>query len=374
MHKALTQVAVDRLKPPASGQVEVFDRGYPGLALRLSYGGARTFVYFYRLGGRLRRMTLGTYPAISLAQAREAWRKARQDVVAGRDPSGRSSTDFESVARDWLKRDQGKNRSASAVERVVERVLIPAWGPRPIASITRRDIRDMIDSIVDRGSPIMAIRVHAYLHRLFRWAVGRDIVESNPAADIPKPREKARERVLTDEELAAVWNAASKIGWPFGDATRLLILTGARREEVRQLRWAEIQDDIITLAGERTKNGVPHTIPLSAATMAIMDSIPRIAGSPWVFSPNGRVPFSGWSREKAKLDEVSGVRDWRIHDIRRTVATDLQKLGVNLQTIEAVLGHTSGSRAGVVGIYQRHSFDAEKRAALEAWGEHITKS
>ena len=375
--RALTAASVDRIKPPASGQEEHFDKGFPGLALRISYGGGKSFVFFYRTGGKLRRLTLGTYPAISLAQARQAWRDARQDVAAGKDPAKvrkreEAGSDFESVVRDWLKRDQAKNKSVGEVQRVVERVLLPAWGHRAVKDITRRDLRDLIDGIADRGSPVMALRVHAYVHRFFRWCVGRDIIEANPATDLPKPAsETRRDRVLGDAELIAVWNAAGKIGWPFGDAVRLLILTGARREEIGQLKWSEIKGDLIALEAARTKNAVPQTIPLSLPAITVLQHVPRIADSKHVFTTNGKTSVSGWSRAKARLDELSGVSDWRIHDLRRTVATGLQKLGVNLQTIEAVLGHASGSRSGVVGVYQRHSFDAEKRAALDAWGAKV---
>ena len=161
------------------------------------------------------------------------------------------------------------------------------------------------------------------------------------------------------------------MGWPFGDIIRLLILTGARRNEIGSLRWSEINGDVASLKGERTKNGEPHNIPLSKGAAIVLQRVPRIANSERVFTTNGKTSVSGWSRAKRKLDELSKVKDWRIHDLRRTVATGLQRLGVNLQTIEAVLGHTSGSRSGVVGVYQRHSFDAEKRAALDAWGAHV---
>jgi integrase len=180
--------------------------------------------------------------------------------------------------------------------------------------------------------------------------------------------------VLSDKELRAIWQANEDLGWPFSPAIKLLILTGARRGEIGDLRWSEIDQDekAILLTGERTKNGEPHTIPLSKAAFAVIKNFPRIAGSELVFTTNGKTPISGWSKAKRQLDAVAGkMPDWTVHDIRRTVATGLQKLGVNLQTIEAVLGHTSGSRSGVVGVYQRHSFDEEKRAALEAWGAHV---
>jgi integrase len=365
------------LKPPQTGQVDVFDQGYPGLALRLSYGGNRSWVYFYRINGRLRRMTLGTYPALSLADAREAWRSARKDAQAGkeptkpRDPADADST-FEKALENWLKRDQANNRTKDAVKRLIDKDTTPAWRHRHIADIGRADVLDVIDRVVDRGSPITARRLHAHLHRFFTWHTGRGKIPLNPMAHLPKPgAETSRDRVLSDWEVAAVWKAAGELGWPFGDAIRLLILTGARREEIGGLKWAEIDSDTIRLAGERTKNGEPHKIPLSVPATIVLQHLPRIANSERIFTTNGKTSVSGWSRAKRNLDELSKVKDWRIHDLRRTVATGLQKLGVNLQTIEAVLGHTSGSRSGVVGVYQRYSFDAEKRAALEAWGSHV---
>jgi integrase len=405
-NKTLTSAAVERLKPPHTGQVDHFDQGYPGLALRMSYGGRKTFVYFYRLGGRLRRMSLGTYPAIGLAEAREAWRKARADVQAGRDPVDHGgerdgATDFQGVFEEWLKRDQAGNRSVNVVRRSIERDVLPHWRNRQITDIGRRDVLDVIDAIADRGAPIMARRTHARLHRLFKWAVGRGIIPTNPLADLPKPGEEIRrDRVLSDDELVAVWKAAEQIGWPYGAAVRLLILTGARREEIGQLRWSEIDGDTnfelhsttaqrymamaryrnqhgvldfttISLDAHRTKNGEPHHLPLSSPALTLLDQAPRIAGCDFVFTSSGKTHIAAWALAKAKLDQVSQVTAWRIHDLRRTAATGLQKLGTPLQVTEAILGHTAGSRAGVVGIYQRYDYANEKRAALEAWGAHV---
>ena len=166
--------------------------------------------------------------------------------------------------------------------------------------------------------------------------------------------------------------------WPFGPIFRLLILTAARRAEIGDLRWSEIDQAEIRLAGERqTKNAEAHVIPLSVPAKATLQDLPRIAGTDFVFGQSGQTS-GGWYRSKKKLDaqaaKLNGgpLLPWRIHDLRRTVATGMQKLGIGLQTIEAVLGHVGGSRSGIVGIYQRHSFDAEKRAALEAWGAHVT--
>ena len=168
--------------------------------------------------------------------------------------------------------------------------------------------------------------------------------------------------------------------WPFGPLFRLLILTGARREEIGALRWSEIKKDRIELDGSRTKNGQPHTIPLSILAAALIKKLPRLGKSEYVFTTTGETPVSGWSKAKASLDEaVTNINrgktlpGWRLHDLRRTVATGMQRLGISLQVIEAVLGHLSGSRAGIVGVYQRHKFDAEKKAAIGAWAEHVSR-
>ena len=198
-------------------------------------------------------------------------------------------------------------------------------------------------------------------------------VTTIPLLDCPNPgNETKRDRVLTDDELVAVWKASENMGWPFGRAVQLLLLTGSRREEIGALRWSEVGETEIKLEGTRTKSGEPHTIPLSAQAFELLASLPRIADSDFVFTTTGRGPIVGWDGAKTKLDVGAKIKPWRIHDLRRTVATGMQKLGVGLQAVEAVLGHVSGSRAGVVGIYQRHTYDAEKRAALEAWGTHVS--
>jgi integrase len=376
--KTLTAASVESLRAPKSGQVEYFDKGYPGLSLRVSYGGRKTWSAFYRLHGKLHRVGLGVFPAMSLAEAREAWRETRKDVARGINPARSSasprapSTSFADVAREWLERDQAGNKSAPAVRRIVERELIPAWGNRPIGEIGRRDVRDLIDAIADRGAVVMARRVHGYLHRLFVWAVGRDIIAVNPATNLPLPgSETRRDRVLTDAELLAVWSSTEALGFPFGPAYRLLILTGARREEIGRLKWSEIDGDTIKLKGERTKNGEPHNIPLSAPARALLETLPRFAGGDFVFSTDGHKHVSTWSNAKERIDALVKIEPWRLHDFRRSVATGLQRLGVNLQVIEAILGHVGGSRSGIVAVYQRHSFEREARAALEAWGRHV---
>lgn len=381
-----TAAAIERLKPPSTGQTDYFDAAYPALALRVTANGVRSWVYFGRVHGKIKRATLGRFPDLSLAKARQKAGETADTMRQGVDPAAAKRAarnapkdHFEAVADEWLKRDQAGNRSYGEVKRTIDRDVKPAWKGRPVTSIGRRDVLELIDKIADRGAVTLARRVHAYLHRMFRWCVGRGILEANPVADLPKPGAMVkRDRVLTDDELRKVWNAADIIGWPFGPAARLLILTAARRDEITRLQWAEVEGDRIELRGERTKNGEPHTIPLSPQAQALIAALPRMSGSEFVFTTTGSTPVSGWSRAKDLLDakiadaaEGRALDAWRLHDLRRSAATGLQRLGIALQVVEAILGHIAGSRAGVVGVYQRHTFDAEKRTALEAWARHV---
>ena len=371
MKKHLTDAAIQRFHIPKEGQTEIFDLGYPGLALRIGVGGAKSFVLFHRVNGALKRVTLGRWPRISLADARTAWR----NVQEGRSPTPEKDAKgerFSTVCEQWLKLDAAqRNRPSSLrlIHGIIDHDVLPVWRDRPITDIGKADITALIDSIIERGAPAKARQVHAYLHRCFKWCVGRGLIEKNPLEGLERPaKQSSRERVLTDAELARVWKACD--GVP-GAVVKMLILTGARREEISQLKWSEIEGDAIHLSNGRTKNGEGHIIPLSAAAKALLASLPKVEGE-FVFSYDGVKGVSGWSRNKRNLDAACGVQDWVLHDIRRTVATGMQKLGIPLPVTEGVLGHSSGSRSGIVGIYQRHTYADEKRQALEAWGQHVT--
>jgi integrase len=369
------QKTIDRVKAEETHQRDVRVAGFPGLYLRVNpkTGAAAFSMVNSRIKGG--RWTFDEN--LSLAEAHEIWRQARKEIRAGRDPKAtltqkKASTAFPEVAVEWLRRDQSENRTKDEAKRIIDKYVLPAWGGLDIHEIGRRQILDLTDSLKDQGKPTQALRVHARLHRLFRWAVSRGILQMSPMTGMDKPAsEVKRDRVLTDDELMAVWRGAEQLGFPFGTAVQLLILTGARREEIGQLKWSEIVNTTISLKGARTKNGEPHDIPLSAPALALLMDVPSIGDSDYVFTTNGKTTISGWSRAKFDLDKIAVVTDWRLHDLRRVVATGLQKLGTPLQVTEAVLGHISGSRAGVVGIYQRHNYANEKRAALEAWGEHV---
>src|SRR5262245_40326599 len=246
-----------------------------------------------------------------------------------------------------------------------------------VHDITRRDVLDILDRVVDGGAPIAANRVHAALRKFFNWCVARDILTASPCAGVKPPTaERARDRVLSDDELRLVWTAADKLGGSFGPLVKLLALTGQRRDEVARMRWKEvyIENRLWTLPAERTKNNKPHEVPLSNAALAVLKNVPQAGTSPFVFTTNGGAsPVSGYSEGKRRLDALlpADMPAWRLHDLRRTCASGMARLGINLPVIEKVLNHSSGSFAGIVGVYQKHSFADEKRQALEAWGRHV---
>ncbi len=241
----------------------------------------------------------------------------------------------------------------------------------PAADLDRAAVVRVLDRLAKDGKVAMANRTAAYGRACYQWAVKRGSLESNPFANLPLAAVAKRERVLTDAEIAAVWKAADGPG-AFNAIVRMLILTGQRREEVAAMGWDEIAADLSTwtVPASRAKNGAAHIVPLSPQAQAILRAAPRLEGTDLAF-PGLRGPFNGFSKAKAALDDASGVEDWRLHDLRRTMATGLQKLGVRLEVTEAVLNHVAGSRAGIVGVYQRHTWSDEKRAALSAWGAHV---
>ncbi len=344
---------------------------------------SRSYFLEYRPGrGRAiakRRISIGKHGAPwTPTQARDKALELLAAVKAGRDPleerEAPSAKTVATVIEEWLKRDQAKNRSVKEVERIMNHDVLPVWGKRSIEEIRKRDVIALIDGIADRGAPIMANRVLAHVKRLLKWAASRDIIENDPAAHVEKVTpEVKRDRVLTDDELAQVWQAAGQIGYPFGSAVQMLILTGARREEIFGLSWSEIDADVIRLPAERSKVKEGRTIPLSPSALALLRTLPRFNKGDVVFSFNGEKRFDNVGRAKPRMDKLisPALHPWRLHDIRRTVATGMQRLGVRLEVIETVLGHVSGTRAGIVGTYQRYRFDSEAKAALVAWGEHV---
>jgi integrase len=259
---------------------------------------------------------------------------------------------------------------------VRKEIMVP-WRGRRLSGITKADIHVLIDAITDRPAPVLAGKVFKTFRRLCNWALDRGLIDVSPCAGIKrKSAERSRDRVLDDDELRAVWLACEAIGWPFGQLIQFLILTGARLSEVALLRWSEI--DLVTkvwvLPKERSKNKIAHQIPLSRRALEILEKSPRIAGDQdFVFTTNGKTAVSGFSAAKRRLDAKmpQGTPGWTFHDARRSFASGCARLGIAVHVVEAALNHRSGTIKGVAAVYNRYSYDTEKRKALEIWGRYV---
>ncbi|MCJ2111928.1 tyrosine-type recombinase/integrase [Methylobacterium sp. E-025] len=392
MPKALTVRAIEAMK---AGPVrsEIPDGLIPGLYLVCQPSGVKSWAVRYRAGSRTRKHTLGRYPGIDLAGARELARRTLLSVASGRDPAGEraeerrsaagiagSSRDrFDAAAALFIERyakANTKEQTWRESERLLATHVLPLWRARSIQEITRRDVVELMDAIVDRGAPVSANRTLAVIRRMFAWLVERSVLVTNPCTDVKAPTaEKSRDRVLTDDELAAVLRACEGLNEPFGALIKLLALTAQRRDEVGQMSWREVDLNarMWTIPKERAKNGIAHDVPLSEASVTVLAGIRRITGSRGlVFTTTGETSVSGFSKIKKRLDAaVPNSSPWVLHDLRRTAASGMARLGITLPVVEKVLNHTSGSFGGVAGIYQRHHFADEKRAALGAWAAHI---
>lgn len=405
MAKVLTAPMVEKLKPNPERRREVPDGGMPGLYLIIQPSGKKSWAVRYRHLGRPRKLTLSPgYPALGLADARAKAGEELRRASEGQDPAFdkrhkrySQSPDperdlFKNVAAEYVHRRVGRGRWRAEVERMVNREILPHWGERPITDITRRDVVDLLDGLTDRGVGTMTNRVFAVVRGCFNWAVSRDIVSDSPCRGLKPPvPETSRDRVLSDDEVRWLWLAAEEVGYPFGPFVKLLLLTGQRRNEVGHATWDEFEigQRLWTIPRARAKNDQTHDVPLSDQSLEVIATLPRIARSQFLFTTTGATPISGYSRAKRILDKAMldvarqeaeergkdsdavDIPDWRLHDLRRTVASGMARLGVNLPVIEKVLNHTSGSFAGIVGVYQRHSFADEKRRALEAWGKQV---
>jgi integrase len=395
----LTDVSIRKTNPSAKRQ-EIRDDGAPGLYLIVQPTGAKSFAARYSREGKVLKTTIGPYPAVTLADARRQALQIAAAVASGADPQSEKRTarvaasvpaerTVKMVADEFLTRHTAEKngaRWAAETKRIIERNILPAIGDKAVNSVGKSDINDMLDTITDRGKMIAANRALAVAKKLYRWALSRNYVDRDPCAGIAKPGDETkRDRVLSDGELAHVWRAADGMGWPFGLAVRLLILTGARREEVGAMKWTEVDlaAKTWTLPAARAKNNVEHVIPLSDAALSILQTLPRIGKAGFVFTVTGRTPISGWSRAKAQLDKAileamrkgdlkaEPMAGWTIHDLRRTMATGLAGLGVALPVVEKILNHLSGSFGGVAGVYQRFAFADEKRQAVDRWAARV---
>lgn len=447
----LTAKSAENLKPKSVR----FERpdSVPGLYLVVQPSGAKSWVVRFRSpiefdasGQRKpKKLTLGPFSAdaatgepilghpLSLTQARALAAASLDQVKRGVDPTharreqkaaakieATIDNTVDSAMLEFLRRYRGKKRQGLRestrlltahylglkpdpekpgqwIKRTNGGVL-KQWSGRPLASITKRDAITLLDKLVDAGNGVTANRTLTNLKTFFDWTVKRDLLAASPVAVIDPPAEEvSRERTLTDSELTALWRAADAEGYPFGKLMQAIVLTGARRDEMREAPRSEFQIEgatvalptggtwqgpLWTLQAVRSKNGREHLVPLSTMAVDLLESLPRIGKSSLLFTTTGENPISGLSKAKQRLDAAMAIelrkidpntqfRQWTPHDLRRTFSTGLQRLGFQIEVIEECLNHKSGTRSGVAGVYARHRYLAEKAQAFEAWARHI---
>ena len=375
---------------PTTGRAEFHDALVPGLALRVTERGNRSFVLINRFPLNPRnptRRTLGSCDELSLDQARGQAREWLALIHKGVDPKIQAAREaaavqrsqansFRHVAEQFLERHTDRLAKATEARRIVEAEFIKRWASRPITDLQPEEVAGAIRQIAKRSEAMAHISL-GYLRRLFSWSIGTHEfgITSSPVERLkPKDligRRVIRERVLQDVELRAVWNAADKLGYASGDIVKLLILTGQRLREIADMSWHEvdISKGLITIPASRMKGARAHEIPLSADAITLLQSLPRFTRGDFVFSAtNGAKPFSGFSKTKRRLDQLSGVSDWVLHDLRRTARTHFSALPVQDLVRELVIAH---ARPGLHAVYDQHSYQDEKRECLTLWESRL---
>ncbi|MBK1720358.1 tyrosine-type recombinase/integrase [Thiocystis violacea] len=403
--KRLTTPFVTTISPPTDkAQEDYFDTVLPAFGLRVGKKRKTYFVMVRTLRDgewKMTRANLGTTAEIDLATARQQAHEAMDRAAKGLAPAevkterkaaqaDESRNTFAAVRDEFLTKYRGRQnrkpapRTLAEIKRVLNTDLFGGWNDRPLAKITRRDVMDVLDVLVERDAEVMANRALAYMSMLFGWAMHREIISADPTDNIKKPgAEQSRERVLSLDELRAIWQGTDPTQANHGDLftgiVRILMLTGQRREEVGGMCWSELDLDAETwtLPATRTKNHREHVIPLSAPVVEIIQArqteqeAMRLK-TDFVFTSFGPRPFSGWSKSKARLDGRANIDKWTLHDLRRTLATRMaEDLHIPPHVIEATINHVSGARAGVAGTYNRALYLDERRQALAAWSGYV---
>lgn len=370
---------VAKLSPPPSDKVIYYDAtpppaSPPGFGVRVTASGSRSYTLDYRLRGRSRRLTLGKVGAVALAGARAAARTALEKVAKGVDPlvekHGARGNTLAALAEDYLaSKEVQRLRRKDDYVRTVRREIIPAFGDLEPAKITRTDIRAWAEKIHARA-PFMANAALAVLRRMLRWAVEHERLGTLPVFPAPPEPLKARDRVLTEDEIRSVWkalDAEEERGNLVGPAFKLMLVTGQRRSEVLSMRWADVSGSWWTL--RETKSGRSHRVWLTAPALAILDKLRTRTGAIECVFPSRKTgrPLSP-NHGAERLWESCAVEDGRLHDFRRTAASFMGSLGVSRLILARVLNHADRS---VTAVYDRHSYDVEKIAAWEKWGDEL---
>jgi integrase len=366
--------------PDGKSEAIFYDENFPGFGLRLRGGGSRTWVFTYKLGSQHRRISIGSAAALTAKGARETASELHAAVKLGRDPAGekfegrvRAAETMGAILPAYLARQRGHLRPRSYVE--CERHLLKNCKPLlglPLAAIDRRAVSVRITDIASTSGAVSANRARAALSAFFSWAMREGLVDNNPVIGTNRQPEKSRERVLSNDELKTILSTCGSDD--FSTIIHLLMALGQRANEIAHLRWSEVFDDRIVLPPSRVKNNRLHTIPLARQVRAIFDG--RERQGEFVFGRRQGRPFGGWSQAKAALDQrlrAMGhkLEPWVIHDLRRSVATHMADLGVLPHVVEACLNHVSGHKGGVAGVYNRASYEPQKRVALQQWSDHL---
>jgi integrase len=387
-----TQRDLERLSlPPGKAEVFHFDARCPGLSVRIQRTGKPAGVVWYTApNGKRKRLTLGPVAGLSLEELR---RRAAEIVNAardGRDPAMERKQARRAAAEVFTLGDLISAYLSEHAERhqrprtlaETQRALGRHWLPlhvMPATTVNRRDVSARLLELARTSGPVGANRARANLSAAFAWAMKAGLVDHNPVVGTVKSEEASRERVLTPAELSAIWRATADLNG-YDAIVRLLMLTGARKSEIGGMAWAEIDREraLWVLPATRAKTHREHEVPLSRQALAIIGDFPELPGRPYLFGRGGRAPFSGWSRSKERLDariaEQQGapLTGWTVHDLRRALVTHTAELAIAPpHIIEAVVGHVSGHRAGVAGIYNRAVYRAEKAAALQRWADWL---
>jgi integrase len=403
-----TQAQVDKLRlPPGKSEVYHFDEDCTGLSVRIQ-GSARSWVVWYQANGRRRRMKIGDVgDAMSLKDARIKaggivnGARDGKDALAERERTkAKAAETFGALVATYLARGakpRQRPRTYAETERYLDRYCADLHG-HPVDALTRRDVAGKLEAIRDAHGPGAARKARIYISGCYSWAMRRGLVDANPVIGTEAEPERPRDRVLTVNELRAVWQPCDGLG-DFGAVVKLLMLTGQRRTEVAGLAWAEIDLDkaLWTLPAERSKNGRQHEVPLPTQALALIQAQRKEedrAKRPYLFGRDGRNPFSGYSRAKARLDARiaeqqaerrlgrklrkgeapepgDSLEAWNLHDIRRSTVTHMAELGIDPHVIEAVVNHVSGHKGGIAGVYNKASYRPQKAAALQSWADWL---
>lgn len=381
MKHKLTTKFIETRKPDPAKRVDHRDTVVPGLVLRVNKSGTKTFSFHKRINGKMKRLTIGHFGPFSLNDARERARQVLYEVETGKfEQSTAIEVETKPTLGDVIpeyieKHAKVHNRDHERKE--AQLAEFTTLHEKRIDEIKRADVVKACDTI-QKSAPIGVNRALAHLKHLMSWSVERGMIDASPIAGMKPPsKETPRERVLSDDELGALWAACDAEGYPFGDCMKLLILSGQRRAEVSEMRWSELdlEKRLWTLPSQRAKNGRQHTVPLTDAMLDVLRKVPGFLNSDFVFTTKGTTPISGWGRLKKRLDKSlhEDAEPWPPHDLRRTMSTNMAQLGVPQPVTEALLNHKTGVVSGVAAIYNVYSYADEKREALEQWNSHVGK-